>query len=89
MTRKAVLIAASIALALGSSAALAAGKKHGHGIAASTPADPRVEYQSKAKGGFEKWCDLNSSCNGWDQYMQGVAANKKFAPASSMVIPHL
>lgn len=88
MTRKAVLIAASIVLALGSSAALAAGKKHGHGSAASPPADPRVEYQSKAKGGFEKWCDLNSSCNGWDKYMEGVATKKKFAP-TTMVIPHV
>ena len=86
MTRKAVLIAASIALALGSSAAFAAGKKHGS--PAGTPMDPRVEFQSKAKGGWQNWCALNSSCNGWDKYMQGVAAHRKFTPGT-MVIPSM
>jgi hypothetical protein len=84
MTRKAILVAASIALALGSSAALAAGKKHANG--ASTGADPRMEVQSKQKGGWQGWCNLSSSCNGWDEYFKGVAAHKKYAP-TPIVIP--
>jgi hypothetical protein len=85
MTRKAILVAASIALALGSSAALAAGKKHG---SEATSADPRMEIQAKQKGGWQGWCNLSSSCNGWDEYFKGVAAHKKYAPAS-MVIPKI
>jgi hypothetical protein len=82
MTRKAVLIAASIALALGSSsAAFAKGKKP---LLDTT--DPRVEAASKGKQG---WCSLDSSCNGWGKYWEGIAAHKKFKPVTSMVIPHV
>jgi hypothetical protein len=82
MTRKVILVAASLALALSSgSAAFARGKKP-----VIDTLDPRVETASKGKQG---WCSLDSSCNGWGTYWTGIASHKKFKPVTSMVIPHV
>ena len=79
---KAVLIAlTAAALAAGSSAALAA-KKHGGGGPAD---DPRMKVVSK---GSQSWCNLDSSCNGWGAYMDGISKHQKFSKPT-MVIPTL
>jgi hypothetical protein len=60
----------SMAIVVGSaSTALAGGK----GLA-----DPRHDYASHRKGPLN-WCDTNPSCNGWDKWLQGVKAGKKYS----------
>jgi len=80
---KATLIAlsAAVALAAGSSAALAAKKHHGGGL----PEDPRIAAFTKQKGGWQSWCALSSSCNGWDAYFSGLKDHKKYAPPSMVL----
>jgi hypothetical protein len=76
MTRKIAFAALSLAIMLGASGAMAAGKKHsGHEAYASTSgsvADPR---QNKGAN-HETWCDLNEQCNGWAEWSKDVSEGK-------------
>ena len=80
---KATLIALSAALALaaGSSAALAAKKNHGGGPAM----DPRAEFAMKNKGGWSTWCSIDASCNGWNKYLEGLKDHRKYAPTPIVI----
>jgi hypothetical protein len=78
MNRKFALTALSLALVLGgATGALASGKKHNGAAAyaaasAGSVADPRVN-----KGGnHESACDIDPQCNGWNAWLQDVAAGK-------------
>ena len=74
---KATLIALSAAMALAvASPALAAKKHHGGGL----PEDPRVAMLGKGT-----WCNLQSSCNGWDKYFEGLRNHKKYAPTKIVI----
>jgi hypothetical protein len=76
---KATLIVLSAAVALAvASPALAAKKHHGGG---GLPQDPRIEMAQKK----QTWCSLQSSCNGWDKYFEGVKTHKKYAPPSIVI----
>jgi hypothetical protein len=81
MNRQICLAALSLALGLGSlTGALAAGHKH-HATNASAQAqitDPRkMEGNNHAT-----WCDVNSACNGWDEWLADVNEGKlKIEPA--------
>ena len=78
---KAILIglSAAVALAAGSSAAMAAKKHHGKGPGM----DPRAEYAMHRKGG---WCDIDPNCNGWNKYLAGTPKDhKKYAPTQIVI----
>jgi hypothetical protein len=73
MNSKIVFAALSLAIVLnGASAAFAGGKK---GLV-----DPRTTVTSakKSKGGGQAWCDIDPNCNGWNEWLQGVQAGKKY-----------
>ena len=62
MISKIALATVTLAIALNGSAAFAGGKKE--------TADPRsnmVSLAKKSKGGWQTWCDIDPSCNGWGQ----------------------
>jgi hypothetical protein len=81
------LAALACALALGStSAVIAKDKSHSKGHEAAQQQDPREAYQSKRKGGWQSWCEVNPSCNGWGQYYQ---SGGKYKPVNSMVLSHI
>ncbi len=81
MNRTIAFAALSVAIVLGGTSAALAGHKHHHG-AKALPMDPRDAYQAHAKGG---WCNINPACNGWDAYMQGIHAKKKYAPTAIVI----
>jgi hypothetical protein len=63
MNSKIVLAALSLTIVLnGASVAMAGGKKE--------VADPRksmISISKKSPGGWQSWCDIDASCNGWGQ----------------------
>jgi hypothetical protein len=75
MTSKVALTALAFALALGSASAVMA-KSHHEGKAHEL-ADPREAYNMKHAGG-QTWCNINSTCNGWSDWLQGVHAKAKY-----------
>jgi hypothetical protein len=70
MNSKIVLAALSLAIALSSApVAMAGGKKE--------TADPRqsmISLKKKSPGGWQSWCDIDASCNGWGQALNMAKA---------------
>jgi len=77
MNRQVCLAALSLAVGLGSlTGAMAAGQKH-HATAAKAQAQAQVTDPRKMEGNnHATWCDVNSACNGWDEWMKDVNEGK-------------
>jgi hypothetical protein len=72
MHRQICLAALSLAVAIGGvTAAVAAEHKHHAGPIT----DPRAAYKPQGSN-HETWCDINSQCNGWDQWLEDVKEGK-------------
>jgi hypothetical protein len=79
MNRQICLGALSLALGLGSLAgAMAAGHKHQATEDKAQVTDPRKMVGNN----HATWCDVNSQCNGWDEWLKDVNEGKlKITPA--------
>jgi hypothetical protein len=80
MIRTITFAALSAAVLFGAaSGAMAATKKgkEAYASAAGGYVDPRDVYHAGRKGGGDQtWCDADSSCNGWDQYLKDLSSGK-------------
>ena len=84
MNRQVYLAALSLALGLGSvTGAMAVGHKHHAAGATEARAQAQVTDPRKMVGNnHATWCDIDSKCNGWDQWLTDVNEGKlKITPA--------
>jgi hypothetical protein len=72
MRNKIALTTLSVALVLGSASVVMAKSHKAHEAMAM---DPREASQMNNKGG---WCNIDPSCNGWSNWLQGVHAGAKY-----------
>jgi hypothetical protein len=77
MTSKIALTALAFALVLGSASTVMANSHHHAKAHEAIAMDPREAYVMHNKGGLA-WCGINASCNGWNEWLQGVHANAKY-----------
>jgi hypothetical protein len=77
MTSKIAVTALAFALVLGSASAVMANSHHHAKAHEVTSMDPREAFYLHNTGGLAR-CGINGSCNGWNEWLQGVHANAKY-----------